>query len=524
MKVDGSSQNFNLWMLERRESQLWWLAVIIIVLLACALSAMDWVSALSLRSTHPLSIALNTKFMRIALILSVLTISAYFRESVRRLRRTNKQLIDDLLDRTHQLQRKNDETRKLKDLSEELIALTDIPNALNLALDIAVEVIGADSASIMLRESGSDILKVVAARGLSAEVVRHTEVKLGDALSGMVAATGQAVILNSDDLDGNLKFRATKLSELVSSLIVPIRVESEVRGVINVSKQRGGKCFTEDDLSVLSTLANQSALVLQKIELWEDLQEQVVKLENALIELRQTQAELVQSEKLASIGQLAGGIAHEINNPLQVILGRVELLLQQTPTDSPQANHMRSMLEHTERIAAIVSSLLRYARRQPEEENDQVTLDDAVRDAARLLENQLNLDNVQLIMDLSSPNAIVTGSRVKIQQVFMNLLINAHQATRSTGGQLRVASTLESGQVIVTVSDTGAGIPEDHLSRIFEPFFTTKTEGEGTGLGLFVTYGIVESHGGRIEVESQVGRGTTFTVTFPLGKALPKAA
>lgn len=511
--------------LEVRESQLWWLAVLLIVLLASALSIIDWSSTLQFGKSHPLSVALNTKVMRVALILSVLATSAYFRDSARRLRRINNQLIADLQERTAELQRKHMEASKLKDLSEEMIGLVDLPKALNLALDMAVEVIEADTASIMLREPDSDVLRVAASRGLPEEVALNARVKLGDAISGMVAASGKAIIINSDDLPKRLQRRAHRLDELASAIIVPIRIESEIRGVINISKKRGGECFSQDDMRVLSTLANQSALVLRKIELWEDVQRQVVKLEQALAELKQTQAELIQSEKLASIGQLAGGMAHEINNPLQVILGRVELLLETANHNSTDYRHLNTILEHVERISSIVSALLRFARRQPEEEQDPVVVDETVEDAIRLLGNQLKVDDVRLQLELNCSDTAVTGSRVKIQQVFMNLVLNAYQAMQKTGGgELVIRSHATAREIKVVLADTGPGIPSDYLPHVFEPFFTTKAEGEGTGLGLFVTYGIIESHGGRIDVASKPGEGTTFTVSLPLQQALPKAA
>jgi len=509
--------------LERRESQLWWVAVTVIMILACAVSIVDWISAVRPDGSDPFA-AVDVRSLRVALVLGALAMSAYFRGTASRLRRLNNALVIDLQARSEELQHKNAEVSKLKELSDELISLTNLPKALNLALDMAVDVIGADTASIMLREGDSDVLSVVAARGLPEEVVRNARVRLGDSLAGMVAERGEAVILNSDELENGLRDRAHRINELVSAIIVPVRVDSEVRGVINISKRRGGPCFTDDDLRVLSTLANQTALVLRKIELWEDLQEQVIKLQQALADLKRTQAELIHSEKLASIGQLAGGIAHEINNPLQVIRGRVELMLREFPGESVHAKHLNTVLSHVDRIASIVSGLLRFSRRQPEEEQDPVLIDEAVRDAVSLLGNQLQVSNVKLEMDLGCAGQVVMGSRVKLQQVFMNLILNAYQAMEATGGQLAIRSRPVGHQLRLTFSDTGPGIPEEHLPHIFEPFFSTKPEGQGTGLGLSVTYGIVESHGGRIEVQSEPGRGTTFTITFPAGRGLAKAA
>lgn len=172
---------------------------------------------------------------------------------------------------------------------------------------MATELIGADTASIMLREKDSDSLRILVSRGLPSRVVQETEIQVGDGLAGLVAEDGKALILNTDELTGEIAKRAVRGDKIVSSIIVPIQLDGEVRGVVNVAKRRGGACFSEEDLSVLSTLANQASLVIQKIELLENLKEQVEILEATVQELQRAQAELMQSEKLASIGLLAGG-------------------------------------------------------------------------------------------------------------------------------------------------------------------------------------------------------------------------
>ena len=501
---------------ETRESQLWWLAVLVIILLAVALSVTD---AINTPSTWWLSsqlgFALNTMWVRIGLILASLLICAYFRDSSRRLRRENTKLIADLAGYAGLLEKKNFEISRLKELSDKLIELADLKIALDLVLGMATELIGADTASIMLRERGSDSLRILVSRGLPSRVVRETEIHVGDGLAGLVAEDGKALILNTDELTGEIAKRAVRGDKIVSSIIVPVQLDGEVRGVVNVAKRRGGACFSVEDLSVLSTLANQASLVIQKIELLENLKEQVDILEATVQELQQAQAELMQSEKMGSIGLLAGGVAHEINNPLQVVTGRIELLLARK-NDRVTQQTLQCVLENTNRMTGIVSNLLSFSRHSSDGEMQEINVSAILDKTLALLEHQMVTDNIVIIRDLQELDPIL-GRPGQLQQVFTNLILNAYQAMQERGGgELTIKTSLQSDMVEVDITDTGPGIPQKHLDHLFEPFFSTKPEGKGTGLGLSIAYGIVQSHGGSIKVQSVEGRGTCFSVSLPI--------
>ena len=214
-----------------------------------------------------------------------------------------------------------------------------------------IDTVAADTASIMLREKDGDALAIAASYGIPEEIVRNTRVRLGEGLAGMVAQEGKPVVLNSDELDGEAAKRAVRGDIIVSSVIIPILVDTQVRGVLSTAKRRGGTCFDDEDMAALTTLANQASLVIEKMDLLDHLRHQVETLADTVRELRQTRAELLQSEKLANIGQLASGVAHEINNPLQVVLGRTELLVSNLTTGVTKP----APREHTVRIADIVS-------------------------------------------------------------------------------------------------------------------------------------------------------------------------
>jgi two-component system NtrC family sensor kinase len=239
-------------------------------------------------------------------------------------------------------------------------------------------------------------------------------------------------------------------------------------------------------------------------------------------EQRRVQAQLLQAEKMSAIGQLVGGMAHEINNPLASILMNMELLVAEAK-DPVQLETLTAVKTETDRAAQIVRNLLTYVRGQ-DATRAVVDLRDAVRGALALRRNQLLNQQIQVEVDLPSEPVLVSGNTVNLQQVLMNLLINAEHAIRSDRGRghlwLRLA--VGGGQAVIMVDDDGPGIPPELLSRVFDPFYTTKPEGEGTGLGLSVSAGIVADHQGRISAVERPGGGARFVVELPLMEGVPK--
>ncbi len=224
---------------------------------------------------------------------------------------------------------------------------------------------------------------------------------------------------------------------------------------------------------------------------------------------------LSQSEKLASLGRLAAGIAHEINNPLTGVLTYSHLLLKDAPPDSPQKEDLEVIVRETTRCRQIVKELLDFARERKSERKP-TDLNGVIRNTISLVENQVSLHKVEIRTELDPELPEIPIDANQIQQVFTNLALNATEAMPE-GGAITIATSSAENERFVTaeVSDTGTGIPEENLSKIFDPFFTTKEKGTGTGLGLAVTYGIIERHHGTIEVRSEVGKGTTFIIRLP---------
>jgi PAS domain S-box-containing protein len=231
---------------------------------------------------------------------------------------------------------------------------------------------------------------------------------------------------------------------------------------------------------------------------------------------------LVQADKLSSIGLLAAGVAHEVNTPLAVISTYAQMLAKQISGDEQKAPLLEKIARQTFRASEIVNSLLNFSRTSTTE-FVAVDLNKIVRETLSLLEHQLVKARIEIKLSLDDGLPRIKGNAGKLQQVLLNLMLNARDAMESGGGILAIRTGVDAGRVVrVSVSDSGAGIAADHLDRIFDPFFTTKGVKKGTGLGLSVSYGIVKEHGGEITVESQQGVGARFDLTFPQFAAEPK--
>jgi len=229
------------------------------------------------------------------------------------------------------------------------------------------------------------------------------------------------------------------------------------------------------------------------------------------------EAQLSQADKLSSIGLLAAGVAHEVNTPLAVISSYAQMLSKQLQGDAPKSSLLEKITRQTFRASEIVNNLLNFSRTSGTEFTA-VDVNKVITDTLALLEHQFKTSKVRVQGNLAQGLPVITGNPGRLQQVFLNLFLNAKDAM-ANGGTLRIA-TSNGESVSVLVSDTGSGIAQEYIHRIYDPFFTTKTSREGqprgTGLGLSVTYGIIQEHAGKIRVESRPGEGTTFYLDFPL--------
>ncbi|HEV7501042.1 MAG TPA: ATP-binding protein, partial [Vicinamibacteria bacterium] len=277
-------------------------------------------------------------------------------------------------------------------------------------------------------------------------------------------------------------------------------------GALYVDNQETSAPFSADSLRTVEALARHAALAIENALLFE-------REKKTIDELRGAQKQLLQSEKLATIGQMAAGLAHELNTPLTYIMGNLELLEGQ-PANPAQREMLASIARGAERITTLAQSLLAFSR-PAQEEPVAVALNDVVERSLELCHYQIVKGGVVLRKDLAAALPSVRGVPDQLEMALINLVVNAVHAMEGGGGSLQVTTVARDGQVEVAVADTGKGIPLEAQPTIFEPFFTTKPEGKGTGLGLSTVLMIVQRHHGRVDFESAVGKGTTFRITLP---------
>jgi len=397
------------------------------------------------------------------------------------------------------------------------------------------EVLDAEACSVMLVDETTRTLRWEVALGEGAGKLQTLSVPIGQGISGGVAATGTAVRIEDAQHDPRWvgrSFDATTGFTTRSILCVPIRARDRVIGVVQVLNRRTGP-FTDADQELLEALASMGGVAIENARLYENLEEKVQErtaaLTQTLGELRSTQAQLVQSEKMAALGDLVAGVAHEINTPLGAVSSNTDLVgralgkIKDALADPSQAEKAHSFLDRANsmvevsrdacrRIGDIVRSLRNFAR-----------LDEAERKPANLHEG---LESTLTLVTHLLKNRITIHKEYgqlppvdchvnQINQVFLNILVNAAQAIDGPGAITIRTRHNPAGWAVVEITDTGAGIPPESLQRIFDPGYTTKGVGVGTGLGLAICFRIVNDHHGKIEVDSTVGAGTTFRILLP---------
>ncbi len=415
---------------------------------------------------------------------------------------------------TRTLQRRVEQLTILSAVGKSVVSLMDIEELLSRIVEAGVYVTKAEEGFLLLVDRESNDLYLRAAKNLGSEQTQGFRLKVDDSLAGQVVRTGEPKRRGGKGAGRDFK---VKTGYLVKSLLhVPLLLRGEVIGVLSVDNQVSDVEFTGEDQYLLSTLADYAAISIENATLYEELRKKMQDLERS-------QQELIESSKLAAVGTLAAGVAHEFNNLLAAISGHTELGLVSDDVDEIK-KALQVVIQTVDRAKRITSNLLTFARRrEPMMELADVT--EAVETPLELVERDLQKSNIVLVRKFSPVPPIVCDSG-QLSQVCLNLVTNARDAMLPDGGTLTVELKQDGHDILVSFADTGSGIPDHILDKLFQPFVTTKGplgggEMAGSGLGLSVSYGIVKGHGGTIEVETELGKGTTFTVRLPVKNTGP---
>jgi GAF domain-containing protein/CheY-like chemotaxis protein len=410
--------------------------------------------------------------------------------------------------------RERREAAALAVAARQLAASLDLDELAPQLVEVLRELFDAH-ASALYRRREDGMLVSVAFGGAAREHMQQ-----GEVIESRVGLAGRAIetrhpVWTRDVLDDPDHYLTDRVRTAVLAsgdravLTAPLIAKNEVIGVLAVS-DRVPRSYSEREAALLQAFADQAALAIENARLYASARD-------SLARLRETQAQLVQAAKMSALGQLVSGVAHELNNPLSVVIGYGQLLLARelAPT---MRRPIELMVSQGDRMARIVRSLLFFARQRPPERLP-VRLNQVIEDTIGMRLNQVTLSGIVLDRHLAQDLPVIAADAQQLQQVFLNLLLNAEQAILEAGkgGRIfvRTSATDDGSAIRAEVIDDGPGIPASALPHVFEPFFTTKEVGVGTGLGLSVSYGIVQEHGGRLSVESWPG-ATTFTVELPV--------
>jgi signal transduction histidine kinase/DNA-binding response OmpR family regulator len=410
------------------------------------------------------------------------------------------------------LRRRTEELEALVRVGSELnrgLTLEDLADRL---LAVAVEQCKASKALLILFSGSKRLLE--RQHGLSRP---KTDLLGQETLATYILKHDEAVLVGDVDTDGRVK-AIFNSAQCASGIATPLKHQGEIHGVL-VLGHEGLSHFSSHDLRVLRSIGEQATLAIRNAQLYKQLAEYAHGLESMVetrtAALQSAQSQLMRAEKLAALGTLAAGVAHEVNNPLQPILSSLEMALEDI--DAGRAVE-RELIEYAindvVRIKRIVSTLLDFAR--PSQSSQSLTVTDVntlITEVLALANKQLQVHGIKVDTRFGESRRI-SANADQLKQVFLNLIVNAMDAMKNGGGHLTVQTSEQDGFAVVVLSDTGTGIPQETLQKIFDPFFTTKPS--GTGLGLSVSHSIIEGHGGSIAVTSQVGKGSTFRIQLPV--------
>jgi signal transduction histidine kinase/ActR/RegA family two-component response regulator len=322
---------------------------------------------------------------------------------------------------------------------------------------------------------------------------------------------GETVLSNGERV--NLREEVLTVLQSGNLIAIPMSIDDHCHGECLIDSA-GSKIRTPRHREHFSSLLDATAQLYERARLYRNIKRESESAAEALQRESEALRQLFHFERLASVGRLAAGAAHEINNPLAVISGKAQLLMM-SESDKTKIEALNAIIDQSMRISKIISDLMGYARPAEPEVTDNHPRA-MIENALYMAKHRLPDHQVETMIEVSEEVEVLKVDARQIEQVLVNLFVNAIQAMNGIGKLIVRAHGEEgTGMVAIQVTDTGPGIPPDDLNRIFDPFFTTKREGEGTGLGLAVSHRIIESHGGRMTVNSRLGEGTTFTVQLP---------
>ena len=398
----------------------------------------------------------------------------------------------------------------VRETALDISADLDLDTLLRRATHRVRVLVGAKGAELGLVNDEKRIVEIKVSEVPWQNYLTRLEIPFGQGVAGIMAVHGETLVVDDySNWEGALQLNSDPPFTAVAG--VPLKYKDQVIGTLTIIHDVPGRGFVPSDIRLLELLAPQIAVSVRNACLYQELQA-LMKAE------REAKDRLVRSARLVAVGELAAGVAHELNNPLTTVAGFVELVLDDLPPDSPHYSDLELVLKESRRAKDVVRQLLDFSHPR-DEIQVQTDLNTLIADVVSLVRHLLHTSGINLKTDLQPDLPRIRANRDQIKQVLLNLVHNAIQAMPRGGTLSLQTQSLRRDDipgVVMRARDTGQGIPPENIERLFEPFFTTRPPGQGTGLGLSVSYGIITNHGGVIEVESSLGNGSQFSIWLPL--------
>ncbi len=407
----------------------------------------------------------------------------------------------------------------LYEVGREIATILDLDQLLESIMDRAIMLVQAERGFVVLWNAEAEDFEIAVAREFSARGTDDAQVEISFGIIRRVMTTHEPIITTNAQEDPRFQKSQSIVSYRIRSVLaVPMLVKDELIGAIYVDTRFTSHIFEDSDLDLLSAMANQAAVAIRMARLVDDLQAKNRELEAALKELRETQDQLIQAERLSVVGRMASAIIHDIKNPMTTIKGFADLLGKDDLSPDARRRFSKMISRSVDGFVDMTQEILDYARGESELELKPVRIKSFVDDLTAFIGRDFALKNITIETDLPADKPVIMDAN-KMQRVMFNIANNAADAMGS-GGTFTIAAQVSNGQVKFRLSDTGPGIPEEIAPTIFEPFVTHGKQ-YGTGLGLAIAKKIVEDHGGTIGLEKDTDRGATFVITLPAKPAPP---
>jgi signal transduction histidine kinase len=421
----------------------------------------------------------------------------------------------------------------VREISEAMVSMLSLSEISDRILVALTDTMGVERAMVLLVDDDGDRLRPVSSRGDWDSAALQTEIPSDHPIwKNMWMRREELTRVDfSDEVDIEVREACRDIFDTLEvELLVPILYGVDLLGVIAVGRKLSGDRLVGDDRQLLRTLANQSSVAIENAKAFDEIaklnETLEARVEERTAELHQTQAQLLQAEKMKSLGQLVAGVAHELNNPIGFVHANLQLLdeyvkkLMDEPADEAEADRIAESItkllsrsrEGTQRVKKIVQDLRTFSR-MDQAELQEVDIHEEIDRTLGLMEPRFK-NRIEVERDYGRIPRVQCYAG-QLNQVFLNLLVNACDAIENHG-RIQIRTSRHGEGIRVEIADDGSGIPDEVKSRIFDPFFTTKPIGAGTGLGLSLSHGIIERHAGVLSVESESGVGTTFRIDLPL--------